>query len=228
MGPGTTVPLEMPITTTIGIRARFDVISISSQYICKSKIKTTKQEILLEQKASPAIVVSKIIVHPMTDRCSSFVQALCKYIYIILWWQGEIHITFLQLVILALKSWPLHQKYSRKGRDLYSWIHICLWEYTSLSADINRPFRQVHKIKMNTKSVLSVIWNLWPELWQCVMWCLEGYEWQKGFFVNTLEDSQQQRAFPWPMLLVWPDPIKKKKEQLNKWKLHKVELKCGL
>lgn len=83
----------------------------------------TKQK----KKASPAIVVSKIIVHPMTDCCSSFVQALCKYIYIILWWQGDTHhiftISHTSVEIVTSSS----KKYSRKGRDLYSWINICLW-----------------------------------------------------------------------------------------------------
>lgn len=79
--------------------------SMSSQYICMLKGQT-KQKILLEQKCPPlpqpslpisSLTVRRLLfcrVQPMTVSCSSFVQALCKYIHIFMRRQREIHITF--------------------------------------------------------------------------------------------------------------------------------------
>lgn len=81
-----------------------------------------------------------------------------------------------------------------------------------LSLKSTSPFLQtsiglhVHKVKMNTKSVLMVVWNLQPEIWQNEMCRFEGGE--RMLLCNNC-NYQQQRAFPWPMLLVRPNPREK-------------------
>ena len=62
----------------------------------KKKKKKRKKE---KVKPSPAIFDSKVIVHQTTVSCSSFVQALGKYIHIFIRRQGEIHITLFCTII---------------------------------------------------------------------------------------------------------------------------------
>lgn len=173
----------------------------------------------MNKKASPAIVVNKIIVHPMTDRCSSFVQALCKYIYIILWWQGEIHITFLQLVILALKLWPLHQKILKKRpRPVLLVTHLSLKSTSPILQTSIGLFDMCIRLRWTQ----NLFWGSY-EISSLNYGKCEDSE-RESFFYDYLSrilTFNNREHFNDPLLLVW-------RTKLNKWKLHKFELKCGL